>query len=429
MSIFNSLAINPFIKNTLTLISGTAIAQVVAVLFQLVTRRLYSPELFGAYSVVMSLVGVLIVAGALRYNTVIVLPKKNKDAMQLVFISVLLSAIVSMLTLLVIVYFKSNISEYIGLDENWSYLLYLIPAFVFLFNTYECFDQYLLRHNRYSNISINKGVRRISEGIAQVSGSSAIPNMGLILGDLIGHIVNNVSALVQLRKTDFFKYKFNPTLAKELLRKYINFPKQNLIPSVLNAISRVFPILIINRLFSEETTGYFSLTHLSLALPIALVGDAMAKVTLRNLSVLKNKEQKVSGEIYRNIVIATSLSLIGGGIVWLVGVDLLRFLFGEQGEIAGLYAKIMIFSYAAKFVYMVVTRLFIALQKLKPLSYFQLLYFAVLSVISFIDFNTVSDFLIVLTAIDAGMYSVIIAIAIYTARTYDKNLDQNYAPQ
>ncbi len=65
-------------KNTSILVSGTALAQLIPILLQPILRRFYSPEVFGAYSVYLSLVGILYVLSSLRYEMAIPLPRNIK---------------------------------------------------------------------------------------------------------------------------------------------------------------------------------------------------------------------------------------------------------------------------------------------------------------------------------------------------------------
>lgn len=416
---------NAFLKQVATLLSGTMLAQLIGVMFQLLTRRLYTVEQFGAYAVVMSVVSVIIVVSALRYNTIGTLPKNDTETKQLGVLAIFISVCVSIILGVFVYLFGDYFAIWLDLDLKWKSYLYAIPFFVLLLNTYEVFDTYLLRHGKYNSIAINKGLRRSAEGVGQSALSNAFQNYGLLLGDLLGQLMNMLTALVQLRRTNFFEISISWSLVKFVFFRYAHFPKMNLLPSLVNAISKVFPVLLINRFFSETETGYFSLTHMVLALPVALLGDAMSKVTLRNLSEKKNAGKPVYSEIWRNLGIAVTLSVLGIVTIWIVGVDLLTLIFGKQGEIAGQYALIMAFSYAIKLIYVVVMKLFIALERLKALSIFQMVYFFTMVFVGALQYETVNELLIVFVVVDVILYSVIILRAIVLAKSYDNVINSN----
>ena len=97
MNIRNKLKNHPIIRNFVFLVSGTVIAQIILIGFQLVLRRLYSPEEFGAFAVYMSIVGILSTISSLRYDQTIILPKDDSDGFHLLALSVSLAFVMSLL--------------------------------------------------------------------------------------------------------------------------------------------------------------------------------------------------------------------------------------------------------------------------------------------------------------------------------------------
>ncbi|MBQ2542370.1 MAG: oligosaccharide flippase family protein, partial [Bacteroidales bacterium] len=98
---------NRILKNVTLLVSGTAIAQIILMLFQLVLRRLYSPEVFGAFSVYMSIVGILVILSTMRYELAVVLPKEDRKASGLVAGGILISLAINILVLIITIIFKA----------------------------------------------------------------------------------------------------------------------------------------------------------------------------------------------------------------------------------------------------------------------------------------------------------------------------------
>ena len=56
-----------FFRNALTLISGTSIAQFVAILMTPILTRIYTTEDFGELSLFLSITGILAVVSTMRY--------------------------------------------------------------------------------------------------------------------------------------------------------------------------------------------------------------------------------------------------------------------------------------------------------------------------------------------------------------------------
>ena len=69
-----------FIRNVSILVSGTIVAQVIAVLASPILSRLYSPEQFGEYAIFITIVGLLSTISSLSYEMAIVKQKEEFDA-------------------------------------------------------------------------------------------------------------------------------------------------------------------------------------------------------------------------------------------------------------------------------------------------------------------------------------------------------------
>ena len=105
------------LRNTSILISGTALAQLIPILLQPVLRRFFSPEIFGAYSVYLSLIGILIVISSFRYELAIILPKKDKEAAGVFFLALTVNLIFNVLLLLIIILWKKKILLFLNLSD------------------------------------------------------------------------------------------------------------------------------------------------------------------------------------------------------------------------------------------------------------------------------------------------------------------------
>ncbi|MGA3015050.1 MAG: hypothetical protein ABSD71_13570, partial [Bacteroidales bacterium] len=65
-----------FFRNTVILVFGTGVAQMIPILLQPILRRVYAPADFGAFAVYFSMIGILVVIANFRYDLAIGLPEK-----------------------------------------------------------------------------------------------------------------------------------------------------------------------------------------------------------------------------------------------------------------------------------------------------------------------------------------------------------------
>ena len=72
---------SPLLGHVLTLITGTAVAQVVSFGMSIVLARIYTPRDMGLLGTYVSVASILVAVAALRYDMAIMLPKKEAEAL------------------------------------------------------------------------------------------------------------------------------------------------------------------------------------------------------------------------------------------------------------------------------------------------------------------------------------------------------------
>ncbi len=159
----------PIIKNLGILMTGTILAQMLAMGFQVILRRMYSPEDFGAFAVYMSMIGILATWSSLRYEQVIVLPKEDAKGDSLLGLSLILSVLFSLFICVICWFFSHQVLVWTGLASEYHHWIYWLPLSLFLFGTYQALNFYLIRLKWFSLSANNKVVRRGTEGVIQTA--------------------------------------------------------------------------------------------------------------------------------------------------------------------------------------------------------------------------------------------------------------------
>ncbi len=106
LSKFTNKLQDRFLRNVITLMTGTTLAQVIGFITIPIITRLYSPEQFGSYQNFTTLISVIMVIACLRYEQAIVLPEQKKDAYHLFVLSLIMTFITSAVVLLLCIIFK-----------------------------------------------------------------------------------------------------------------------------------------------------------------------------------------------------------------------------------------------------------------------------------------------------------------------------------
>jgi len=417
-----SPAHSDLLKNTSILVSGTALAQLIPILLQPVLRRFYSPETFGAYTVYLSLIGILIVVSSFKYELAVILPKKDKEAANVLFLSQFLNLLFNVLLVFVIIIWGKRILDFLNLLPDFTFYLYIVPLGTFLYNAYQGINYWLIRKKGFFAISLNKFVRRGFEGSAQVLLKMANVSFGLILGDIIGHLANISAGIYQGIKKGFSFRMISFIKTKYVLRKYSDYPKFNVIPSFMSACSYLLPAVFINKFFSSEHAGFFDLSKLVLSIPLALIATSLSNVLLQRISEkFRNKESFVR-ELLPVLSIVLAISIAEIIVIIFFAVDLFKLFFGEQWEISGRISKILVWSFAFNFFVSSFSSIFISMNKIKLLSIWQLFYF--LSILSlsffknyeFTNFLQIYVFIEIICCIIITMFMISIVLRYENAR-------------
>jgi len=417
---FSILLKSELLRNTSILISGTALAQLIPILLQPILRRYFSPEIFGAYSVYFSLIGILIVISSLRYELAIILPKKDKDAISVFFLAILLNLLFNILLLLVIVFWKIKILRYLNLTEDFADYLYFVPLGTFLFSSYQSINYWLIRKKRFFSISLNKFVRRGFEGSVQVISKFAKISHGLIYGDLIGQIANIFSGIYQGSKCGLSLRLFSPGNIKFVFLKYSEYPKFNIIPSFMSACSYLLPAILINKFYSAESTGYFDLSKLLLSIPLALIASSISNVLLQRVSEKSKSKLSIRKDLTSILIFVLLVVFFEISLIMFWAEDLFKILFGVRWEFSGTISKILVWAFAFNFAVASFSSIFISLNKIKLLSAGQLFYF--ISILLLFYFNNLSfiSFLKLYVIIEVTCSSIISLLILYAVINYEK---------
>lgn len=410
------------LKNIFTLVSGTAAAQFVVILAQPVLRRIIPSENFGVFAVYMSLVGIITTVVTLRYDMAIVLPKEKNKAENLVFGGLLITLLISVVVAIPLIFFKNQISNLLDIPLNYYTWFYLLPFSVFFAGSYRVLNNWLIRQKAFRKSSENKVVRRSTEAVTQILSGVLGLQVGLFLGDLIGSFANFLMGIRQALKTKFSINKINSVSIKSALIEYKKFPLYNTIPVLLNTAALLLPVIFINRLYSREITAYFDLTRQILGLTLALISAAISQVFLQKLAEKRNLKQKLWPDVLKTIKILALMSIIGIVIIEFAGETLFGLFFGEEYIHSGVYAKILVVSFALRFVVTPLSIAFISLERLKLNAVWQFMYFILIMMLLSFKNLTIEQFLVRYVIIDLFAYFIYFVLIVKIIKQHDKSI-------
>lgn len=410
-----------FVKNSFTLITGTVVAQVFPIILQPFLRRLYEPSDFGILALYATLLSVFYSFATLKYDSTVMLPKKDEDASNLVLGSVFTSFSISALLFVVFLIFNDQIITLLSLPKSMGFWLLVLPLSIFLFSSSQVFNYWLIRKKAFRSSSLNKVYRRGAEGASQLGLGFVFSGSGLVVGNIVGDLTNFVSSYYQAVKSGFQRRSLKKQKVIVLFKRYSSFPKYNAFPALLDTISLSIPVILLNKFYGGEITGYFDLSKMFMALPLALISVSISQVLFQDISV-RIRENRTIEDVLKRII---KILAVVAGLIVLIGmffsVPLFTLIFGEKWELSGVMTTILIPAYGLRFLVTPLTITFNALEKIFWSSLWQLVYFLMICSLFFLKELSVKEFLYVYLFIDIVAYAIYFLLLKWQVRNYEKN--------
>lgn len=394
-----------FSKNIMTLLTGNAIAFIVPVILYPVMSRVFSPEDYAIYGLYISIFSLLEIGSAGRYDFAVVLPKRHADAIQIVAGGIVISILTSIVTFLFIYFFGSWITEKLNSPQlqNW---LYVIPPCLFFVSISKLLNNWIIRFKRFKAVSINKASQKLAETFGQLSVGLYNSTLGLVSGDFFGRLFNAVFSIYQGMKAGFRVQRISFERVRILIKKYNEFPKYNVVPSMLNALGGMLPVFIISSMYSEKVTGSFNFSRLILAVPFALIATGISQVLMQQVSERKNRKESIVNELRPLFYTLLFLAIAGVIVLFFFAPWLFELIFGINWRLSGEYTSILIFSNAVSFIVSPFGILLTVLGKVKTLSLWQAFYFLLVNFLWMFNQVSIEVFLLALVVVDIVAYSL-----------------------
>lgn len=291
---FKNLLNNNYLRNFLTIFSGSIIGQLILFLSIPFLTRMFSKETFGIYALFSSAIVLLKPLISLNYELAIILPKRDKDAINVFVFNILIVSVFSIFLFLILFIFHHKIVSLLNI-QRLAYFIYFIPLSVFLVASISAFDNWNIRSNTYKNVSIGVISKSTTLSTSQlITGLSSFKFIGLIPGLIIGQFINfllitkltikNVSTL-----TKYISFKRMVFLTS----KYKDIPIFNTISTFINTLSNELPVLLITRFFGLGLAGVYGLALKVSKTPPGIIGQSISKVFYREANLVYNSNQNL----------------------------------------------------------------------------------------------------------------------------------------
>ena len=415
---------NDFLKNILTLMGGTSLAQVIPIALQHLLRGLFEPEVFGVYSLYLSYIAIVVVISSLKWEMAIVIQKEDRKAINITALALITSFGVNTILLVIGIIFYDPLIVILKFPAGSGWWMLFIPVSAWLLSSYQIVNYWLVRKKAFFIISTNKMARRSAEGIVQTAFGIRNFGPGMLVGDIAGNFVNLIVGIYQSIRKGLSINQISIPMMGVVAREQSEFPKYQALPALLTTISISLPVIIVTKYFGVLETSFFDLTRMVLLVPSTLIATAVSQVLFQNISERINQQERISALLIRISGLLVGIAVLVVTTMYLAGPYLFELVFDQSYRVSGEYAKLLSIAFMFQFIVAPISITLTALKKLKVLALWQVGYFSTMIILLFSSFEHVRHFYQIFTLVNIIAYSVYWVITFHQARIYDKRLDR-----
>lgn len=328
-----------FARGTIVLIGGTGGAQLVAIIASPVLTRLYTPDDFGVLAVYMALVITLGVISSLRYHLGILLPDDEIEAAAVTVLAASIVVVFALLAGVAILLYSEPIAEALNTPGLTPYL-WVVPLGLLFLGAQQVFGTWAIREKAFTAIA---GLRLFQSVFAvgiQLA-ASALGSIALLAGQASGQLVGAGYFLwiAVCRRWAVFRRVDLRSIGRAAIR-YRRFAIYSSWGSLANKLSVQLPPILFAVMFSPALAGLYALTYRVCALPMSLIGRAVADVFFSRAARSVGTEQ-LPRLVKRSHSVLAAIAAPPTIVLVFIGPELFTFVFGDLWTEAGHFARWM----------------------------------------------------------------------------------------
>ena len=329
---------NRFLKNVFTLLSGTAIGQLVPILISPILTRLYTPDEIGIYSIFFASSNILALVASGRFEFAILIPKQRKEATEIVQASFIFLILFLLLFTCLFFLFKNQIAKFIGLSSVENTVL-LIPITSFLIGLFQILSYWSNKNDNYKTISRGKIIQGVIIGVIQVA-LAVLNSFALVIGRAMALLASDLYLLSSLKKTlSRPKGSDIKGALKKVLRKYKVYPMVTMPNALLNSVSNNLPNYMLESFYSLSQTGYYSWAVRLVQGPMGMMTSSVQQVFFKKASEAYNNNESIFSltiKMYRNLFL---IGIVPYTLLFLFSPQIFEVIFGSNWRTAGEYTR------------------------------------------------------------------------------------------
>lgn len=332
-----------FARQVLTLVSGTAAAQLITLAITPVLFRLYGQADLDALAAFSGLFFSLVTVASLRYEQAIAIVPDRTRAVHLVRLSALVALAFAGVIFLALVLFGKPIAERLGQPLLQQHP-WILPVALFGGGLYLVGTLWFTREQQFKVTAQTTVTQAVAMAIIQLGGGLVSVGSGaltLAIGLAVGRSAGVLAFLNKIRGFPEWKSAWSTAEVGELAKRYRNFPIFNSPSMLANNLGLQLPALMLTALYPLGSAAAFYGAMRVLGAPMSLIGAAIGQAYQGEAARIVREEPASLVALFDRTVknlakVAVVLVLVGLAAPWW-----LPWILGPAGGPAGVWAAIL----------------------------------------------------------------------------------------
>ncbi|EPI00979.1 polysaccharide biosynthesis protein [Enterococcus faecalis 13-SD-W-01] len=389
---------------------GSILAQVVIILVSPLTTRIYTPEQLGNYTLIISIVSLVLPVSNLKINTLIITDKNKREIA--VYVSLIIGLLVSMVTFLFSLFYLKGTHEII-----WSFLLFAILFFNSLNNVGVSLSNSDSNYNLIGKFNLIKSV--IQNFFLIIFGLFSFDVIGMLFSQLIGSFTGTFTMF----RASNFRLSFssipNVKTTVKFVRENIGLIIYSAPAHFVNSLSYNILNFFINSLFGASIFGFYSLAFRILGMPLTVISQNFSKVFFKDAAEEWNSKGKFTASLRKHTIILVTISVMFLFGAIFLGPMLFEIVFGSAWKTTGTYVQILAPMFAIRLIVSSLTPAFLIAKKQNIELLFQSS-FLFLAIISYILTKLLNLEIISFLILVSSIYVLIYCFGYYKIYRFSK---------
>lgn len=341
-------------QSIVTVLSGSVVAQIIAIAVLPILTRLYDAESFGRYQIYVSILNVAVMFVAFRYEVALLSARPGRAFKNLLKLTFRLCIWTSMVAFLVAGAVDLLIP---GVLSSLRGIVFFLPVTMAVAGIYQMLTFLPIRDRNYGLSARSKILQSVGFSFGAL-GFAFLPviGVGLVLADVVGRAFGAISVLFESGR--LWRTLISPLSFSEMKFTAIRFKKFGLLTfpgTLLSSLSATVVPFAFLALFNLETAGQYALLERFVLMPVGVIAVAVSQVFTGELSTIYRTDKKgLNGAFRRSLFQLLAIGLLPTVLGMVLSPSLVPLVFGVDWTVAG---KLCVIGFPIAYVRFVATAL------------------------------------------------------------------------